>query len=87
MKTVLQILSLPVIISYLAFQQFSCPIYRPDTDFMNVTWHISFMGRSPAKHELGTLLSSQPIVNHYQSDYQKVQDQDSMELWSESTPA
>ncbi|KAF5361433.1 hypothetical protein D9758_006162 [Tetrapyrgos nigripes] len=51
-----------------------------DSDFMNFTWHISFTGRSPAKFELGSYIGSQPTVNHSQSDYQKVQDQDSVEL-------
>ncbi|KAF5361491.1 hypothetical protein D9758_006202 [Tetrapyrgos nigripes] len=56
-----------------------------DAEFMNVTWHISFTGRSPAKAHFGALLDSPPLtraVNHSQSDYQKVVDQDTVEFWN-----
>ncbi|THV02601.1 hypothetical protein K435DRAFT_962911 [Dendrothele bispora CBS 962.96] len=53
-----------------------------DADSMDVTWHLSFSGRSPLKAVLGGTLSPPSTVNHSQSDFDKVDAQDTRELWN-----
>ncbi|KAF5364904.1 hypothetical protein D9758_008143 [Tetrapyrgos nigripes] len=51
-----------------------------DSDSMNITWHISFSGRTPAKLRRQGPPGPEPIVDHGQSDYHKVVEQDFIEL-------
>ncbi|THV06662.1 hypothetical protein K435DRAFT_710817 [Dendrothele bispora CBS 962.96] len=50
-----------------------------DADSMDVTWHISFSGRSPLMH-VGETLTIQRPVNHSQSDHDKAYAQNIVEL-------
>jgi len=53
-----------------------------EANSMDITWHISFSGRSPAKDTIGKAFASPHALNHSQSDYDKVNAQDTAEIWS-----
>lgn len=54
-----------------------------DKEFMDVTWHLSYSGRTPSKLFLADIVQFSPIaVNLNQSEYQKAMAHDATELWS-----
>ncbi|KAF5364886.1 hypothetical protein D9758_008107 [Tetrapyrgos nigripes] len=50
-----------------------------ESDTMDITWHITFSGRSPTKLQIGNTATPH-TVNHRQSDYEKIVAQDKAEL-------
>ncbi|KAK7443476.1 hypothetical protein VKT23_015650 [Stygiomarasmius scandens] len=60
----------------------STSIFNHTADSMDITWHISFSGRSPAKDTIGNVFASPYALNHSQSDYDKVNAQDTVEIWN-----
>jgi hypothetical protein len=56
---------------------------RVDKEFMDITWHLSFSGRSPAKMAIAdSIETSFSSVGHNQSEYENVMAQDQAELFS-----
>ncbi|THV02602.1 hypothetical protein K435DRAFT_775406 [Dendrothele bispora CBS 962.96] len=53
-----------------------------DVESMNVTWHISFSGRTPLKAGIGSFLHPPTTFNYSQSEYDIVKAQDEAELWN-----
>jgi hypothetical protein len=58
--------------------------FSVDEEFMDITWHISFSSRSPAKMSIadGIGILGASRIGYNQSDYQRVIAQDKAELWS-----
>jgi hypothetical protein len=54
---------------------------RVDEEFMDITWHLSFSGRSPAKMAIADSIDFSG-VGHNQSEYENVMAQDKAELFS-----
>jgi hypothetical protein len=56
---------------------------RVDKEFMDITWHLSFSGRSPAKMAIADSIETNfSDVGHNQSEYENVMAQDKAELFS-----
>jgi len=56
---------------------------RVDKEFMDITWHLSFSGRSPAKMAIADSIETNfSGVGHNQSEYENVMAQDKAELFS-----
>jgi hypothetical protein len=56
---------------------------RIDEGFMDITWHLSFSGRSPAKMTIADSIDVDfSKVSHNQSEYENVMAQDKAELFS-----
>jgi hypothetical protein len=53
-----------------------------ETDFIEVTWQLSYSGRTPAKFLVTELMPRQARVKHHESDYKLAKAHDSAELWS-----
>ncbi|PBK70457.1 hypothetical protein ARMSODRAFT_1017997 [Armillaria solidipes] len=55
--------------------------YDPIPELMDITWRISFSGRSPAKHLLSTVIPPQLVgVNNSRTDFEKTAEQDRAEF-------
>ncbi|KAJ7587131.1 hypothetical protein C8J56DRAFT_1026641 [Mycena floridula] len=52
-----------------------------DEEYMNLTWHLSYSGRSPGKLFVGELVDVKP-KNYTTSEYQKGIDHEMSELWN-----
>jgi hypothetical protein len=56
---------------------------RVDKEFMDITWHLSFSGRSPAKMAIADSIETKfSDVGHNQSEYENVMAQAKAELFS-----
>ncbi|KAJ7666901.1 hypothetical protein DFH06DRAFT_1185007 [Mycena polygramma] len=53
-----------------------------DPEFIDISWQLSYSGRSPAKFSAGELFSSSERVKHHESEYKKAKAQDKAELWN-----
>jgi hypothetical protein len=53
-----------------------------DEEFMNITWRISFSGRSPGKLLFGDMFNWAYRVDHNDTQYDKMVKHDTVELLS-----
>ncbi|KAJ7256515.1 hypothetical protein B0H12DRAFT_1112424 [Mycena haematopus] len=62
----------------------SCAPTPPATgsDSIDISWHIAFAGRTPAKQILGDNFVSPQLVDHRATELKKLSQQDDAELWN-----